>query len=386
MSNDTEFMCEVVEITAILPHPNADRLELAHFRTKDGPTGYTCVVQKDSFRVGHLAVYCSVDCIVPTNRPEFEFLTQRLDGKGKTEFRLRAARIRGVYSEGLLVPMWDMAKSGPIHDASPGDYWNVGDDFSNVLGVRYHNPGPERPSQGPTPKTRTESWLDQLVPQYGVISLRKEPWLFQAGEPVIITEKIHGTNFRFGWVKGKWVVGSHRTFKTDTRPWYRRIIDRILGRKRSGSWYGEDIWLKVASDHNLKSKCRDAAGVVFYGEIFGLTHGGKPIQDLTYGYHGPNVRVFDAYNVADGVWLNHDQLKWITADLDLPHQPPVLYFGPYDEKVVKELAEGDTTVRVDGMAANIREGVVVEGMVPFKGRKPRKGKYVGEGYRLRSNG
>src|SRR5690242_2187618 len=104
-STDTEFSAEVVVIHKVQPHPNADRLEIATFEMKgSGPSSYEVVVGKDEFRPGDLASYFSVDCVLPTDHPSFAFLKQRADGANKTHFRLKAARLRGVFSQGLLVP------------------------------------------------------------------------------------------------------------------------------------------------------------------------------------------------------------------------------------------------------------------------------------------
>src|ERR1043165_44604 len=99
-STDTEFTAEVVRITDVYKHPNADKLEIALFELAgSGQANYECVIQTGSFKVGQLAVYFSVDCILPTDHPDFKFLTTRLDGAGKTHYRLKAARLRGVRSE-----------------------------------------------------------------------------------------------------------------------------------------------------------------------------------------------------------------------------------------------------------------------------------------------
>jgi hypothetical protein len=56
---------------------------------------------------------------------------------------------------------------------------------------------------------------------------------------------------------------------------------------------------------------------------------------------------------------------------------PVIYAGSFVMDYVKLLAEGNTTIG-DASHWQIREGVVVEAGTGDR----RKGKYVGEGYRL----
>src|SRR5690348_2791608 len=178
-ATDTEFTAEVVKVTQILPHPNADRLEIARFELKtSGECAYEVVIQKGTAKPGDVMAYFSVDCVVPTAHPDFEFLTKRPDGAGKTHFRLRAARLRGVFSQGLLVP----APSGLPFGSACADHF----------GVTYHRASEPEGNGGAVPSKPKP----QPFPVYGVDSLKKLPRLFDEGEPVVVTEKIHGTNFR----------------------------------------------------------------------------------------------------------------------------------------------------------------------------------------------
>lgn len=373
MRAHSEFACEVVMIAEVLPHPNADRLDVLKFfmAADDGTptlTGYTCVGQRGGFKRGDLAVYCSVDAVVPLARPEFEFLSKRPDGAGKNQFRLRAARLRGVYSEGLLVPAPVGAKCG--------------DDLADAWGVTQHLPPQPHVPGMPTPKTRVPHWLEALVPQYGVVSLRKVPGLFADGEPVIVTEKIHGTNFRFGWVRRRWMVGSHRTIKTEYRSLWQRLTDWLRGKRRRGGtpgWHGtvsdgKDLYTWTADHLGLREKCRLAPGVVFYGEIFGRTPTGAGIQDMVYGQSMPAVRLFDAYDTTSHTWYTRSELERVAADLELPELVPEVARGPFDFEMIKGFAEGVSQLDEH----TIMEGVVVEDIHGGK-----KGKYVSEAYRMR---
>lgn len=352
-TTDTEFTAEVVRITRVLPHPNADRLEIARFEMKGvGETSYEVVIQKGSYSVGDLATYFSVDCLLPTKHPEFAFLTSRLDGAGKEVYRLKAARLRGVFSQGLLVP------------APKGSEWGAA--MAEEFGVSYYRaPEPAEPGlTQPTKKPRP-----QPMPVYGVDSLKKLPRLFEDGEPVVVTEKIHGTNFRFGWVRRKvlgipfgwrFVIGSHRTIKN-------------VG---SAGFYGEDVWMQAANKYELASRTRDYPGHIFYGELYGYTDSGKKIQDLTYGLrpeYGPGLRIFDVQY--GGQWLSYFQREVVCADCGLLTVPVLAAYTPYNAETVKKLAEGMSFLE----RKQIREGVVVEST---EGPR-RKAKYVSEQYLTR---
>lgn len=357
---DTEFIAEVVRITEVLPHPNADKLEILHFERKSGPTAYT-VVDRKGRKPGDLVCYFGVDSIVPTDHPAFKFLRERPDGAGKATFRLRAIRLRGVYSEGLITDTF-----GP----KP-----LGHPLAEPWGIGYHNPAPPETPAGPQAPKRRKDWRN-TAPQYGVESLRKAPFLFETGEEVWVTEKVHGCNARFGWIRGQFVVGSHRVWKTDNRRWWARLLGL---RKNSGGpgWYREDVWLTAIGQNGLEGASAEFPGIVFYGEIYGYTPGGKPIQDLTYGLRpgAMEIRLFDAFDVKTRRWLPRPDLVVMAAQMGCK-VVPYLDHGPFSLDLVKVLAEGPSTIE----PGHIREGVVVT-----SADGARRGKYVGEGYRLRKD-
>jgi RNA ligase (TIGR02306 family) len=355
-NTDTEFTAEVIRITRILVHPNADKLEIVRFEMKGiGETAYEVVSQKGQYRPGDLAAYFSVDCLLPTKHPSFAFLLDRLDGKGKELYRLRAARLRGVFSQGLLVP-----------SPSGKSFW---DQVADHFGVTYYRP--EEPATGGAIGSPGKA-KKQPFPIYGVDSLKKLPRLFEEGERVVVTEKIHGTNFRFGWVPRRilgirvgwrFVVGSHRVVKDGN----------------GGGYYGEDVWTESADRMGLAEATRGYKGYTFYGELFGRTWSGKAIQDMTYSLRTPALRIFDILD-DEGKWLDIWTRRNLCADLNFDHVP-ILSVGPelstmeFSAEKVTQLAEGRSLID----PTSIREGVVVEST---EGPR-RKAKYVGQGYLLR---
>lgn len=367
---DTEFTAEVVRITQVIPHGNADKLEIARFEMRGiGETSYEVVVGKGTVAVDDLAAYLSVDCIVPTAHPAFEFLTKRLDGAGKTHYRLKAARLRGVYSQGLLVAL----KADEAKDIS---HLQFGDSVASLLGITYHRPNEPGESQGPTAPSGKKP-LSQPMAVYGVDSLKKSPRLFEEGEPVVISEKIHGTNFRFGWVPRKllgvrvgwkFVVGSHRVIKGQggDNHWY-----------RDADGVGEDLWMQAAQRMKLAEKTKGFKGHAFYGELFGHTYTGGKIQDLTYGRksdEGPSLAIFDVKMHAGDRWLTYDERQALLGAVGLPSVPILTIAVPWSPDLLT-MAEGKSTLD----KGTIREGIVVESMTGAR----RKAKFVSQGYLLR---
>lgn len=83
--------------------------------------GWKVVIAKvDNFQVGDKVVYIEIDSKVP-ERPEFEFLRDR-------KFRVRTIRLRGQYSQGLIMPM----------SILKGHNYEVGADVTKELGITYY--------------------------------------------------------------------------------------------------------------------------------------------------------------------------------------------------------------------------------------------------------
>jgi RNA ligase (TIGR02306 family) len=92
--------------------------------------GWTVVANKGDFQKGDLAVYFEIDSFLPV-RPEFEFLRKTsykntdIMGEG---FRLRTIKLRGVLSQGLVLPISTFKEL-------PADI-ELGTDVTEKLGVK----------------------------------------------------------------------------------------------------------------------------------------------------------------------------------------------------------------------------------------------------------
>lgn len=367
MADNTESTCEVVLVQTVDVHPNADRLELVKFSFKNGIVpDYQVVTRRGDFKPGDLAVYISDDMMVPVDRPEFVFLKDKAKGG---YHRVRACRLRGVMSTGFL-----------IHNEISG---SLGEDVADKLGVIKYVSPLEKSATAQSVSTPGESlglfarifysvirrlYTPAKIPDYSVLSLRKVPNLFQEGEPVIVTEKIHGINIRFGRVGSRIFIGSHHTEKSDSRPWFLRLFNR---RKRGPGYYGTDVWSKwfnrhFASDEQLRNLPRN---IIFYGELYGAG-----IQPWTYGLFNTQVVLFDAYHVTEKRWLSWPELVSFSADIGVDMAPTLAWSIPYSRETIKNLSEHDSA-----LYGGPSEGVVVRS-ADWK----RAGKLVSDRY-LESN-
>ena len=85
-------LAHIETISAIDPIEGADRIEVASI------LGWKVVVAKaDNFNVGDEVIYIEVDSKVPEDDARFAFLKDR-------KYRVRTIRLKGQYSQGLILP------------------------------------------------------------------------------------------------------------------------------------------------------------------------------------------------------------------------------------------------------------------------------------------
>lgn len=205
----TNHRVDVIRIAEIRKHPNADQLGLVDVG------GYQVVVRLENYKVGDLAIYIPPDSVVPDD-PRFDFIWNGPleDEAPLKKRRVTVRRFRKEWSEGLLMPVSDFTELGGVI---------IGENVAEPLNiVHYEPPEPEslggENERGPAKYRRPKSlngWFFYLIrkifrwdpngavggdheakgidkPVYDVESYKHHRGHFIEGEPVIVTEKIHG--------------------------------------------------------------------------------------------------------------------------------------------------------------------------------------------------
>lgn len=368
--------CEIVVVHSYT-HPNADRLEVVQL------DNYTIVTGKGNFLDGDLGVYFPPDTIVPTSEP-FRFLWESKgyvpplgeDTLGIPEKyrRVKAKRIRGVISEGLLLPVRE------LQDVFNLKMLNVGDDASEIIGTSHYNP-PEiggACENAPTKRTKKRGyprslrgWVsfllsllpgrrktnvaeetDAQIPDYDMDAWQKYGGLLEPNELVWITEKIHGANARYVFMNGRMYAGSHHQWKKFATH--------------------NEFWMGLAQNPWIENFCNTYPEHVVYGELV-PTQVKK--QNFAYGQSPRKFRVFvfDIYNLKEHRYLTYLELQNLTWSethlegdvfqdrgiLDEVYWVPTVSMNPYRPEVMRTLASGPSLVP---HAGHIREGIVIKTM------------------------
>jgi len=297
-------------ITSIEAHPNADRLELATV------SNFKCIVPKGVFQTGELVVFISPDTILPDDEWAITF-------KKYCPTRVRAIKLRGVYSFGLVI------KLSVFGDIFPQE---AGLDVSGVLKViKYEAPVPQDLSaKGNLPfgifKTDEDRWQ--------VVNL--ESFLGRSG---VITLKIDGKSSTYYCKK----MGDE---------WHTGVCSRSLEIKPDVSNQYTLINKKYGILDTLLAYCKaNDRSLAVRGEI-----SGQNIQNFAKNPHAKGELKWHMFRILDLdtlKYLNFDEVEALAVQLDFP-LVPIIERSVISMDLIKYYAEG-----IDKLNGDSFEGVVV---------------------------
>jgi len=323
---------EVCVISEINPHNGADKLELAIIN------GWQSCVSKGSHQVGDKIVFFPPDTLLPESWTD-KFGVTKYCGEKSNMRRVHRTRLRGEPSFGLVV--------------SPEEDWDVGTDVTDYYGAKKYEPPVVCKLDNAAPE-------DPFCPRYTDIeNLRNYPRIFETGEMVVLTEKIHGTNVRIGIVDGVRKAGSRKHMRKEAENY---LVSHY--------WYP---WSIPEIETMMEALSEEHKQVILYGETFG------PVQFLHYNSSNKlDFRVFDLF--INGEFVDADEFFALCEKYDVKTVPIVARI-PYDLKEIAKWSEGKTLVNG---ANHMREGCVVKPI--HERRHPKIGrvtlKYVSDTYLL----
>jgi len=376
----SDWQPQIVKIETVKHHPDADALDVA---TVLGD--YPVIVKRDEYKVGDLAGYIPIDSIVPDTE-QFYFLCPKLYekhedgtqtqlgpkyqvGQVPEKYRIiKAKKIRGVYSQGMLVPFleeWRMPEAfRHMLDGVPlYNHEMIGQSIVDLIGLKKWEESEEENLPG-LKKTGTnaekppQGWA---MPHYDVDGIRKYVECLQPNEEIVLTEKIHGSNGGF--------------CHDGTRLW---VKSRNFYKKQDE----DDMWWDIALRYDLATKLAQFTNLVWYGEVYGQVKGFRYDSIIEGGRLLSRVRFFDIWDVKNMRYLDYDDFVVMVKAAGL-EQAPELYRGPWKSKEeMYPYAEGTSTLN----PKHVREGWVlrtVKERYEPKLDSRMQVKLVGEGYNLK---
>ena len=341
------------KIGSVVEIPGADNIELVLVN------GWQAITKKGEYNVDDFVIIATTDAVIPKELSDSMGVTGYLR-KGQ---RVRTIKLRGVYSECLLIPLDVVFKSSTARDG-----FVEGQDMMGHLNIHKYEP----PVKTVTLESNGRKIRYHQNPNFHIYykfpNQKNVPDMFNEDDIVVITRKLHGTNARYGivrknklsildrvkllfgnkWTRFEYVYGSHNVEKGSD----------------SQGFYSEDVWEKIARKYNIREKLWDHVksaykpnelekGFIVYGEIYG-----EGIQK-NYDY-GLDTIMFAGFDVeVDGKYESYSSEFTHFSLMGLP-QVPQLYLGPWskekqDEFVFNNFIKG-TKVPHEGIVVKAENG------------------------------
>ena len=320
-------MASVQKVREILPHNNADALEIAMIND------WQVVVKKGGFKKDQLVVYFEVDSWVPNELAPF--LSK---GKEPREYegvkgeRLKTVKLRGEISQGLVLPV-EVGIGGFLYVKGDNgvEVIQEGDDVSEILNVKKWEPTIPACLRGRVkgnfpieiPKTDQER-IQNLSKYFDRIKEKRYE----------VTEKLHGSSC---------------TFYLDNDDKF-----HVCSRNIDLEYEENNAYWKAAMQCNVESMMKDYSmqGYAVQGELVG-----EGINGNQYGIKGIDFYVFDIYSVDDKRYLAPFERYSVTIQLGMKHVPTIVRNQFIQVETIKDLLK-----MVEGEKSKIN-GSNIEGWV-----------------------
>ena len=259
-------LASIQRVLAIEPIENADAIELARIN------GWQCVVKKGEFAPGDLGVFLEIDA-VPPDSEVFRFLWLPKSGEHierPAKFRIRTMKLRGVLSQGLLLPLNQFTFDGVAEGA----------DVTELLGVGKYEP--------PVPQGMGDfrAHFPAFIPKTDEMRVQSVPGVLDElrGLPYVATLKYDGTS---------------ATFCIDPRDGEFHACGRNISLKE-----GNNLYWRIAGKYGIEEILRRTPHLAIQGEICG-----PGIQKNRLNLKELTLFVFNIYDFQNACYMSHDEVR-----------------------------------------------------------------------------
>lgn len=313
---------QIVTIKEVSPANNSDNLDLITFHQ----IGWEVLSQRGTRKINEKVVFIPPESVLPFELSEKLEVTKYL-----STGRVRVTKLRGNRSEGLIVE------------------GNIATPYLSYIMKWEGKPTTHMKGQRISKK---ESHPD-FEKFYSIPNILNYPNLLKTGDKLYVSEKIHGTNVRFGKMRNLFWLKTVRAIINTLEKFLEKLVSKhqlyvgshnvIL--KDSKENKKNNLYWKTIIDKGLNANLPD--GYIFFGEIFG-----EGVQHLHYDEKQPNILLFAA--MKDGQYLPIHKFIELCAKHNLPH----VKFERINYESIEQIREIANSP--SGMTdSHIREGVVI---------------------------
>jgi len=270
-------LASVRRISDVKDHPNADKLAIYKV------DGWNVIDGIGKYKVGDMIIYCEIDSYLPV-KPEFEFLRRSSFKKmGILEgFRLKTIRLRGILSQGLLIPV-DVLPSGRQYEP--------GEDVTEVLGIlKYERPLPAN--------LNGEVYGDfpSFIRKTDEERVQNMDYADLATQSYTVTEKLDGSSCTYYFHDGHFGVCSRNL--------------ELLETDKNTLW-------NIARKYEIQEKLESLGkSLAIQGEMIGLG-----IQKNIYKLNENDFRLFKVFDIREGTYYGIDAMIDLAEHLGLTTVP-----------------------------------------------------------------
>lgn len=381
-------LASIAKVATSVPHENADRLSVVTLEGK----AWKIVTGRDEFRPGDLVVYFEIDSYLPADDARYGFLAERCLKKfclksGEVVdqgIRIRTVKLRGVVSQGLVMPLdrfpevTDQIVNLPVDGKEGMDAFLsppgpdgvrrleevVGHDVTDILRVRHYDEIAEalRPviAGRPVPSDAMGPFPTAFIPKTDEERIQNLADWFDTmkGETFEVTEKNDGMSVTAFYSP---TIDPERPFGVCSRNL--RLREETQNGEVPTPWR---VMRKLMAEDRIAAMCRDhGSQFALQGELVGPGINGNRDLYADYEWH-----VFRIWDIVNQRFVDPRQAVEMTIAYGFEYVPVIGYVRPFDEfgsvDEILKYAEGVTTKH-----GREREGLVFKRvggpcMVSFK--------------------
>jgi len=318
------------KVERIEPHDNADRLEIAFIDTNDFPV----IISKGSLSIGEEVIHFPVDCVISSDLEEFILSGSKMK---LSDGRIRASKIRGVVSYGIIVPAKKLCEKYNISFSSNVDY------MKRLDCKKYEPPNTKSPKSNvkQVSNKNKNPFFDKY---FDMNHLQNCKGIFKDDDVVVITEKLHGTSFRASYCR--------RVLKWWQKP-FKRFFSQyefVYGSRNVQLQDKQDksLYRDIVDKYDLKNLLTSYPGYAIYGEIVG--------PNIQKGYDYTKELELYLYDIKiTNVYQDQSVLVNFCRDHDLQ-------FVPFIERCLYKDIPFDTIMSGSSLISkniSVKEGIVI---------------------------
>ncbi len=316
-------LASVEKILKISPIEGADKIVIATI------LGWEVIVKKEEFAVGDLCVYIPIDTQVDASRECFKFLAN--SSTPNPSVRIRTAKLRGKWSQGLALPISCLDSSKTYAES---------DDVSEQLGVSKYEKENIIDTDG---TTKCASFPSHYISRTDEDNLKTKYQVLEElnGLSVYITQKMDGSSMTliFNGTKNEFLVCSRNLILEPDSVMYQYVEKTKLKEKIIS--YGKNLAIQ--------------------GEFSGPKVNGNAMGLKDYEFY-----VFTVKDLDNGNYYGVEQLKAITSELNIQMVPIIGTFqidSTWDLNKFQQIANEQKYVQCGGKKVQ-GEGIVVRPEIP----------------------